>query len=260
MHSFRDPRGKVRPLTFSPDGKTLLCETGDDLKLWDVAEDKVLWSIPDGASLTNSSDFSHDGSYLLTGGRDGYVRIWDARSGALVARLVELGESDWAVVTPDGRFDGSTGAFDLMYWRIGSETVAFSQLKKRYYEPGLLAKVMGHSQEPLRDIAALKDVKLHPAVTYEMAGPGSYKLKINLTKRGGGIGPVQVFVNGKELLADARDERLRTNPQVPRAELTVDLRNSHVIPGEANSVRVYAWNYDEQSKRGYISSRGAELV
>ncbi len=260
LHSFRDVSGKVMPENFSPDGRTLLYSTGYDLKLWDFARGVVVWTIPGTTSFAISVSFSHDGAHVLTGGNDGYARIWDARSGALVARLVELGESDWAVVTPDGRFDASAGAFELMYWRIGSETITFNQLKERYYEPGLLAKVMGQSREALRDITALKDVKLHPAVTYEMAGPGSYRLKVGLTNRGGGIGPVQVFVNGKEAVADARDARLKANPQAPRAELTVDLKNSHATPGQANSIRVYAWNYDERSKRGYISSQGAELT
>ncbi len=56
------------------------------------------------------------------------------------------------------------------------------------------------------------------------------------------------------------DGKLRRKPQTPRATLTVDLKHISYIPGQANSIRVYAWNYDEQTSREYISSRGAELV
>lgn len=251
----------VSPALLSEDGKRLITGDAKNFKLWDVESGRPLWAFPAALAPTFATfDFSDDGKFVLSGGRDGYLRIWDAVTGTLVASLVELGEADWAVVTPDGRFDASPGAFELMHWRIGGEVVAFSQLKERFYEPGLLAKVTGHSTEPLRDIASLKHVRLYPEVAYAVDAKDGYKLRVMLANRGGGIGPVQVFVNGKEVVADARDDKLRRNPQTPRASLTVDLRQSSFMPGQANSIRVYAWNYDEQTRREYISSRGAEVV
>ena len=252
---------KIMPRQFSPDGKRLITCGEKSFRLWDVASGAALWDFPAALAPTFTDfDFSADGKFVLSGGEDGYLRIWDAATGALLASLVELGEADWAVVTPDGRFDASPGAFELMHWRIGGEVIAFSQLKERFYEPGLLAKVTGHSTEPLRDIASLKHVRLYPEVIYAVDARDGYKLRITLANRGGGIGPVQVFVNGKEVVADARDEKLRRNPQTPRATLTVDLRQGSFMPGQANSIRVYAWNFDEQTRREYISSRGAEVV
>src|SRR6185295_984917 len=97
--------------------------------------------------------------------------------------------------------------------------------------------------------------KLYPEVDYEVPFGGSL-LNVNLTNRGGGIGRVQIFVNGKEFLADARDRQLRQNPNVKQAQLKIDLsKAASKLIGKENLVRVIAWNVEN-----YISSRGEETV
>jgi uncharacterized caspase-like protein len=112
---------------------------------------------------------------------------------------------------------------------------------------------MGFDKEPLRDISAFKSVRLFPQVEYVAPAPGSTKLTVRLTNRGGGIGRVRVLVNGKEITADARGPR--PDPQATRAELSVDLAGAAIKAGQPNTIEVLAWNAE-----GYLSSRGAKLV
>ena len=60
-----------------------------------------------------------------------------------------------------------------LHWVVGNEPIALNQLKERYYDPGLLAKYMGFKKEPLRDVAAFKEVKLYPEV--KLAAPTAEK-------------------------------------------------------------------------------------
>jgi uncharacterized caspase-like protein len=83
---------------------------------------------------------------------------------------------------------------------------------------------------------------------------------MKLTNRGGGIGRVQVFVNGREFIEDARDPRLKQNPAVKEALVTFDLAGAPVIAGQQPKVEVVAWNYDPATREGFISSRGADLL
>src|SRR5260221_9758776 len=138
---------------------------------------------------------------------------------------------------------------ELMHWVVGSKAIDLAQLKERYYEPGLLGKILGLNKEPLHDVTAFNDVKLYPDVSAETPPPGSTKLQLKLADLGGGIGRVQVFVNGVELLEDARGPK--PIPSADEASLTVDLAGAHVKPGEPNEIRVVAWNAE-----GYLSSRG----
>jgi hypothetical protein len=63
---------------------------------------------------------------------------------------------------------------------------------------------------------------------------------------------VQIFVNGRELLADARGPAL--DPDAGNASLTVDLSGAVILPGQKNRVRIVTWN-----KEGYLSSRGLDV-
>jgi uncharacterized caspase-like protein len=120
--------------------------------------------------------------------------------------------------------------------------------------------------EPLRDVTAFRDVRLTPDVE-EVASSGqnaaNTKRTIKLTNRGGGLGRVQVFVNDREFIEDARDRKLKQNPEIKEAFVTFDLAGASLIPGEQPKVRVIAWNYDPQAKdqyKGYISSRGVVVA
>jgi hypothetical protein len=142
---------------------------------------------------------------------------------------------------------------ELMHWTVGVETISLNQLKDRYFDPGLLAKVLGLNKEPLRDVVGFTDVKLFPEVESADAVPGRDGLQIRLKNRGGGIGRVQVFVNGKELQADARGPGV--NPDAAEATLTLDLSGAHWKPGEQNDIRIVCWN-----REGYLSSRGVSVA
>lgn len=72
-----------------------------------------------------------------------------------------------------------------------------------------------------------------------------------MTDRGGGIGRVQVFVNDKELTADARPAGL--GAQGGQAEIEVDLSKAPAPHGKDDRVRVVTWNAD-----GSLAGRGME--
>ena len=101
-------------------------------------------------------------------------------------------DGTWAVADPQGRFDASDGGdADGLHWVVGLEPIALTQLKERYYDPGLLAKHFGFNKEPLRDVAAFQDVKLYPGVAVVQPDPKKPQLDVTLTNRGGGIGAAQ---------------------------------------------------------------------
>ncbi|MDQ3817056.1 MAG: caspase family protein, partial [Acidobacteriota bacterium] len=239
---------------FSPDGQTLLGGSRDHtIKVWDVNTGRLLRVLEGHTDSVLSISLSADGKLLASGSSDGSIRLWDVNGGREIASLYALDNTEWAVITKDGRFDASPKAMELMHWVVGNEVVSLNQLKERYYEPHLLPKLLGYNKEPLRNISAFTEVKLFPEVSFNSPQPGGTKLTVKLANRGGGIGRVRVLVNGKEIVADARGPK--PDPQAAHAELTVDLAGAPVIPGQENRIQVVAWNSE-----GYLSSRGTQIV
>src|SRR5205085_5921867 len=128
------------------------------------------------------------------------------------------------------------------------------QLKDRYYDPGLLAKYLGHNREKPRQVEAFAAPKLHPAVTLAAPAADKPKMNLTLTNRGGGIGKVVVKINGKEAIANARPAN--ADPNAPKLEIPLDLANDpRLVPGKENQIEVIASNAE-----GYLSSRGMKVV
>ncbi|MFZ4632914.1 MAG: caspase family protein [Saprospiraceae bacterium] len=153
--------------------------------------------------------------------------------------------SIWAVTTPSGLFDASPEMMDNLHYVVGLDVIELSQLKERYYEPGLLSKIMGLSQETTRSVEDFNSVALYPDMTAQVS---EHKLLVNLVPRDGGIGKLSLFVNGKEVLEDANPKRAQT--------IAVDLAPfaNYYLPRENNilSLRVY-------NQAGWLKSAALEL-
>ena len=220
----------VETLSFSPDGKKLASAGYErTIRVWDLTTGKQIRELIGHSDAIVSLCFFPagkfgDGNVLASSSLDARTEIWNVSSGENLAALTVLDQSDWAVTTPEGRFDASDGGMKLMHWVVGDEPISLEQLKDTYHEPGLLAKLLGFSKDdPLRTIVPLKDLKLAPEITEQRIEPNSTMLTIKLKNRSG-IGPVRILVNDKLAFEDARTKELQENPFVPEAVLTVDLK------------------------------------
>ena len=247
--------GFITQLAFSPDGSQVLTGSIDhNARLFERNTGRLIHTLKGHVSGITSVCFSPDSRRLLTASDDRTVAIWDSESGKELCRLISFENGEWAVVDKLGRYDASNGGeVEGLHWIVGNERIDLCQLKNRYYEPRLLAKIMGFNKEPLRDAKEFTAPKLYPQV--ELTAPtGEHPtLVIRLTDRGGGVGPVVVKINGKELTADARGGGAR--PDAGKMELDVGLGNDpRLKPGEQNVIEVSAFNSE-----GYLRSRGERV-
>jgi WD40 repeat protein/uncharacterized caspase-like protein len=258
----------VNSVRFSADGKLLqtLSNGNNITKVWDVAAGREVtsaknewpeaWAGPREGALAN-------GVRIGAETRANGITLVEEKTRRAVATLVALDGGDWVVTDPEGRFDASRGAEEQMHYTYGLEVINLEQLREMYYDPGLLPKLLGYGREPLRPIVPLKEIRPHPEVVAQSLDPTATRLTVTLRSLGGGIGETRVLVNDKLIVADARDARLRANPNLPAGAtvtLTVDLRGASVLKGQQNRVTVITSNYLKEIGKGNIQSRGAELV
>jgi Caspase domain len=135
----------------------------------------------------------------------------------------------------------------MMHYNVGNQIVELSQLKEYFYEPGLLLKLLGLSDEKLHKIPSFTDMQLYPQVIGENP-PDSSSLMIKLKNQGGGFGKVVVKVNGTELeiprlcQATARGAgRTVAVVSLPAIDLSKAL---NIIPGQPNEVSIAAYSAD----------------
>jgi len=162
-------------------------------------------------------------------------------------------EGNALIFLEDGRYDGSPKALESFYYVRGFEVIDFTQLKDRYYEPGLLKKILGLSGEPMRKSQGLNNIKLFPRINLSDPNKDNGLLAINLTNQGGGIGRVKIWINGKEASSDLREANF--NPDAETTSLKYNLNNHPYLKGnELNRIEVRAYNREE-----YLVSQPAKV-
>lgn len=197
----------IQDIKCSPDGRWIATASKDHtIKIWDAQTYQLQHTLTGHRLAVNGIDFSPNGNLLLSGSEDNTVKIWTPERGDALATLIAVGEKDWVVTSPEGHFDASQNAMALMHYVVNYqgqwEVIDLDQLKSRYYEPGLLSKILGYSDESIRPVKDFNQVELYPKVTH--FGFKNDSLWVGLKARNGGIGKVSFFINGKEIEEDAR--------------------------------------------------------
>ena len=169
--------------------------------------------------------------------------------------FIPLENGDWAAITPSGLFDASPGAMDRMYFTLGLETIELEQLKERYYEPGLVEKILGFSDDPVRTVEEFSQIALYPDVTLQLDSV-HHLLHIQLHPRNGGIGKASVFINGKEIIEDANPpqglEKKRANVLAP---VELEQYSRYFFQDSLNWLTVRAYN-----EAGWLKSPAHEVA
>lgn len=230
---------------FTPDGKQIIA-FNDDKKVytWDAKTGELASEM----ALTNDGrDISFARDIIVTE-KNSVLSFYDIKDHALLVSIVGIDSTDWCVIHPSGLFDASPGAMEKMYYIQGLDRIEFGQLKDKYWEPGLFEKVM--KGEQLRSVSAIdKELKLWPEVTDLTFRENYEKLSVSLKNQGGGIGKVQIFLNGKEMISDARGNSIK--PDQGNGKFDVNLKDHPYLVNGENKITIVTWNSD-----GTLSSPG----
>ncbi|MCB0532877.1 MAG: caspase family protein [Saprospiraceae bacterium] len=241
-------------LVFSPNGETILTNSdGNTAKLWNL-EGRALQTFKGHASRVSSVAFSSDGNTVLTSSDDNTTKLWNAQTGHERATLIAIDTADWVVTTPSGLFDATPGAMQQLYYVLGLEVIEIEQLKERYYEPGLLAKIMGFSTEPLRSVSGFDSIAIYPKVALRL-DTAQNRLHVQLRPRNGGTGKVSVFINGKEIIEDANPPRGFEKTRDTSLTIELDKFARYFLFDSLNTVSVRAYN-----EAGWLKSAAQSVM
>jgi hypothetical protein len=231
---------------FSADGRMLLTG-GDELILWEVNTGRMMKTYSGHHDNIWSVGFLPDGKSIMSAGDDGTVRIWSLETGREIVQLVSFADGEWIGITPEGYFNASPGGARHLNVRVGNEVYGIDQFYAKFYRPELVQLALSGKELPkgelMTDIAAQK-----PAPKVQILSPAanssvdrdSVAITLKITDSGGGIGSVNIYLNGAQVANDTRGVIVKSKAAASERSLTFTIP---LIKG-LNEIRIIAFNGD----------------
>jgi WD40 repeat protein len=237
---------------YSPDAKHILTSAWDNApRIWDAADGKLVHVLEGHNSSLRSATYSPDGEFIVTTSEDNTLKKWNARNGEFLYTFFAIDSTGYLAIDKDGHYDGTESARKMLYYVCGGEIVDLEQFKDLSWEPGLVSKLTGRSKEPItaKKLSEINICNFTPVLDEKGLINGIYQYQV--TERRGGIGEVQVYVNGK-LVTKYDPQLLPKRNNGYWLEVNQQTLADYFVSGATNYITVKA-----TTKEGMMLSRGA---
>ena len=207
-----DRHEPARSLAIAPDGRRFVVGSEWNLRLFEGAG-KARWRRPVAGTVW-AVNISGDGRFIVAAFSDGTIRwhrLDDGRE--LLALYPHADGKRWVAWTPEGYFDASPGAEDLVGYHLNrggdreGEFVDARQLWETFYQPGLVARRLDADGDRLvreqvqrrGDVRSLLKAGEVPELVLESAATaqtdGTYEMVVRVLRGGQGGGKLVLRVD-----------------------------------------------------------------
>lgn len=154
-----DTNGKFPEMVVSKDESYLICYSGNKhLHRISMQTGEILSASRLLEATVSQMTLTPNGKLLLTKDDNGTVRLWDSETLQEVATFYGLGDSDYAIVTPDGYYTASKNAGRYMHFSRELKTFTFDNFDLIYNRPDIIVKRLGFGNDEM--VEGLKNAYL----------------------------------------------------------------------------------------------------
>lgn len=140
-----DQNEQSRSAAYLKDNDSTLIGADFSLHYWKAG--KLIWTVPV-SSTAWAVNLNQNGRFAIAALADGTIRWYDTKDGKELLTLLVLNDQRWIAWTPQGYFDHSDGAANLIGYHINQgkkdnpKFILSDQIHERFYRPDLLGKAI----------------------------------------------------------------------------------------------------------------------
>ncbi len=142
---------------------------------------------------------------------DKTIRLFENSTGKEIAQFISFTDGEWIVITPEGYFNASPNGAKHLNVRVDNKVYGIDQFYAKFYRPELVQLALAGKEVPkselITDIAAKKpapNVQILSPVPNSLVDQDSVAVILKITDSGGGIGSVNIYLNGAQVANDTR--------------------------------------------------------
>ena len=202
------PKTELKPqifsLAYAPDGKTIAVGGYQEVRLQDIATQKITASLSGHAEIVRAVAFSRDGTRLAAAGglpgQKGEVKIWDVATGKSAVAITGHSDCIYAVAfSPDGK-QVATSSYDRLVKLWDAQTGKEVRTLKDHID-AIYALAYTPDGKRLLSAAADRTVKVWDVATGERL--------FTLSEATDGLNTLVVDPSGKMVAAAGQDKTIR---------------------------------------------------
>jgi len=161
----------------------------------------------------------------------------------LLFSIVFMEGNNHLVFDPEFRYTGTPGAISALYFLCGTEIIDLDQLRDSLYVPNLVQRIL--ARDNLMHLPRLSDLKICGILPIVSAvrSEENEPLKYRITPRSGGLGTVELYVNGMLRRIINRNELILQNG-ICEVKIDRDFVSQFSVPGERTVVKLLAKTKD----------------
>ncbi|MGD9850891.1 MAG: caspase family protein [Nitrospirales bacterium] len=153
LRKTRDPKQLIKGLeinaskggAFRPDGRRVAYGHGRNIKFLDLESHQEIPPSSGHTSDLSAVIYSPDERFLISGSRDGTIRLWDAQTGKEKVSLIATGREDFVAVTPDQYYRLSKHGMGGVAFRSKGVLYPFDQFDLRFNRPDIILERLGYA-------------------------------------------------------------------------------------------------------------------
>lgn len=256
--------------SFSLDEEYIVLVTQNVLKIYDLKNEILFHEIPVNFTKNKEIHFIPN-TNIFSVNSDDKIITFDLISGEIISIFLNAPNYEYITYTPEGFFAGTEWATkNLVYLVDGLDIIELDQMYDKLYRPDLVAaKIQGQDISAYAKGISLSDIAasgVAPAVNILNKNSTSQSrdimLDFSVTDKGGGIGSVNITLNGRVIRVSDRSKNSVAQYSWPlslsRGEntITVSAYNDAEKIESVKSVYKVSWQGKEEKPELYVLAVG----